>query len=166
MIGRTARLADEVIVAVGMNMAKNGLFRPDERVAMLREACQGWTNVSVMTFDGLLVDFCRAHDAEVISKGVRAADFAYELQMAQMNRRLTGVDTVFLPTAPEWAFVSSSLVREIATLGGDVTPFLPPARGRADRRPGGREASGQHRVDGRICERLTLQRTGYVPIGG
>ena len=127
VIGRTARLAEEVIVAVGMNMAKNGLFRPDERVAMLREACQGWTNVSVMTFDGLLVDFCRAHDAELISKGVRAADFDYELQMAQMNRRLTGVDTVFLPTAPEWAYVSSSLVREIATLGGDVTPFLPPA---------------------------------------
>jgi pantetheine-phosphate adenylyltransferase len=127
VIGRTARLAEEVIVAVGMNMAKNGLFRPEERVAMLREACQGWTNVSVVTFDGLLVDFCRAQNAEVISKGVRAADFAYELQMAQMNRRLTGVDTVFLPTAPEWAFVSSSLVREIATLGGDVTPFLPPA---------------------------------------
>ena len=127
VIGRTARLAEEVFVAVGMNMAKNGLFRPDERVAMLQEACQGWTNVSVMTFEGLLVDFCRAHDAEVMSKGVRAADFAYELQMAQMNRRLTGVDTVFLPTAPEWAYVSSSLVREIATLRGDVTPFLPPA---------------------------------------
>jgi pantetheine-phosphate adenylyltransferase len=127
VIGRTARLAEEVIVAVGMNMAKNGLFRPDERVTMLREACQGWTNVSVMTFDGLLVDFCRAQDAEVISKGVRTADFAYELQMAQMNRRLTGVDTVFLPTAPEWAFVSSSLVREVATLGGDVAPFLPPS---------------------------------------
>lgn len=125
VIGRTARLAQEVIVAVGMNMAKNGLFRPEERVAMLREACQGWQNVSVMTFDGLLVEFCRAHDAEVISKGVRAADFAYELQMAQMNRRLTGVDTVFLPTAPEWAFVSSSLIREVAILGGDVTPFLP-----------------------------------------
>ena len=61
----------------------------------------------------------------MISKGVRAADFDYELQMAQMNRRLTGVDTVFLPTAPQWAFVSSSLVREVATLGGDVTPFLP-----------------------------------------
>jgi pantetheine-phosphate adenylyltransferase len=127
VIGRTARLAEEVIVAVGMNMAKHGLFRPDERVAMLREACQGWTNVSVMTFDGLLVDFCRAQDAEVISKGVRTADFAYELQMAQMNRRLTGVDTVFLPTAPEWAFVSSSLVREVASLGGDVAPFLPPS---------------------------------------
>ena len=127
VIGRTARLAEEVFVAVGMNMAKNGLFRPDERVALLQEACREWTNVSVMTFDGLLVDFCRAHDAEVISKGVRAADFAYELPMAQMNRRLSGVDTVFLPTAPEWAYVSSSLVREIATLGGDVTPFLPPA---------------------------------------
>jgi len=127
VIGRTAMLANEVIVAVGTNMAKNGLFRADERVAMLQEACQSWENVSVMIFDGLLVDFCRAHSADVISKGVRAAAFAYEIQMAQMNRRLTGVDTVFLPTAPEWAFVSSSLVREVATLGGDVTAFLPPA---------------------------------------
>ena len=127
-------------------MAKNGLFRPDERVAMLREACQGWANVSVMIFDGLLVDFCRAHDAEVISKGVRAADFAYELQMAQMNRRLTGVDTVFLPTAPEWAFVSSSLVREVATLGRGCDTLPATGGGGADRRPGGREASRKLRV--------------------
>jgi pantetheine-phosphate adenylyltransferase len=127
IISRTARLADEVLVAVGDNMAKNALFTPPERVAMIEEACAEWDNVSVMTFGGLLVDFCAAHGVDLISKGVRAADFAYELQMAQMNRRLTGVDTILLPTDPQWAFVSSSLVREVATLGGDVSPFLPPA---------------------------------------
>ena len=78
-----------------------------------------------MLFDGLLVDFCAAHRVDVISKGLRAADFGYELPMAQMNRRLTGVDTVFVPTAPEWAYVSSTLVREIAVLGGDVSGFVP-----------------------------------------
>jgi pantetheine-phosphate adenylyltransferase len=83
--------------------------------------------VSVTLFKGLLVDFCTANDVGLISKGVRAADFAYEVQMAQMNRRLTGVDTILLPTDPQWAFVSSSLVREVATLGGDVSGFLPPA---------------------------------------
>ncbi len=127
IISRTARLADEVVVAVGDNMAKNALFTPPERVAMLEAACAEWDNVSVTLFTGLLVDFCTAHDIDLISKGVRAADFAYELQMAQMNRRLTGVDTVLLPTDPQWAFVSSSLVREVATLGGDVSGFLPPA---------------------------------------
>jgi pantetheine-phosphate adenylyltransferase len=76
-------------------------------------------------FSGLLVDFCAANDIDIISKGLRGTDFGYELQMAQMNRQLTGVDTVFLPTAPQWAFVSSSLVREVATLGGDVMAFLP-----------------------------------------
>lgn len=127
IIARTARLADQVVVAVGDNMAKDALFTPQERVAMLAEACAGWANVSVTLFGGLLVDYCIAHDIDLISKGVRAADFAYELQMAQMNRRLAGVDTVLLPTDPQWAFVSSSLVREVATLGGDVSGFLPPA---------------------------------------
>jgi pantetheine-phosphate adenylyltransferase len=127
IIARTARLADEVVVAVGDNMAKNGLFTPQERVAMLRAACAPWDNVSVTLFTGLLVDFCAAHDIGLISKGVRAADFDYEVQMAQMNRRLTGVETILLPTDPQWAFVSSSLVREVATLGGDVSGFLPPA---------------------------------------
>ncbi|HZA71974.1 MAG TPA: pantetheine-phosphate adenylyltransferase [Propionibacteriaceae bacterium] len=127
IIQRTTRLADQVIVAVGDNMAKNGLFTPQERVAMLEAACAEWDNVSVTLFKGLLVDFCTANDVGLISKGVRAADFAYEVQMAQMNRRLTGVDTILLPTDPQWAFVSSSLVREVATLGGDVSGFLPPA---------------------------------------
>ena len=127
IIARTARLADEVVVAVGDNLAKNGLFTPPERVAMLEAACAPWPNVSVTLFTGLLVDFCTAHDIALISKGVSAADFAYEVQMAQMNRSLTGVETILLPTDPQWAFVSSSLVREVAALGGDVSGFLPPA---------------------------------------
>ena len=124
IIGRTAALADEVVVAVGSNVAKQGLFTVEERVAMLEAACAEWANVSVTTFTGLLVDFCTAHR---IGQGVRTADFDYELQMAQMNRRLTGVDTILLPTDPRWSYVSSSLVREVATLGGDVSGFLPPA---------------------------------------
>jgi pantetheine-phosphate adenylyltransferase len=127
IIERTAGIASEVIVAVGGNMAKNALFTPEERVEMLEAACADWDNVSVLPFRGLLVDFCAAHNVTVISKGVRAADFAYELQMAQMNRRLTGVETILLPTNPQWAFISSSLVREVATLGGDVSGFLPAA---------------------------------------
>jgi len=125
VIGRTSRLVDEVVVAVGNNVAKNALFSPQERVQMLREVTADRSNVQVMLFDGLLVDFCAEQGAEVISKGLRAADFGYELQMAQMNRKLSGVDTVFLPTGAEWAYVSSSLVREIAGLGGDITPFVP-----------------------------------------
>lgn len=125
VIERTARVIDQVVVAVGTNMAKNALFTPAERVEMLIEECAEWSNVEVTLFRGLLVDFCAANDIDIISKGLRGADFDYELQMAQMNRQLTGVDTLFLPTAPQWAFVSSSLVREVATLGGDVTPFLP-----------------------------------------
>jgi pantetheine-phosphate adenylyltransferase len=125
IIGRTARLAEEVVVAVGDNVAKNALFTPQERVVMLEQACAEWDNVSVTLFRGLLVEFCATQDLDLISKGVRAADFAYELQMAQMNRRLTGVDTILLPTDPQWAFVSSSLVREVASLGGDVSGFVP-----------------------------------------
>ena len=126
VVERTARMVDHVVVAVGTNVSKNALFAPSERVEMLTEECAQWGNVEVTLFTGLLVDFCAANSIDVISKGLRGADFDYELQMAQMNRQLTGVDTLFLPTAPEWAFVSSSLVREVATLGGDVTAFLPP----------------------------------------
>jgi pantetheine-phosphate adenylyltransferase len=125
VIERTARIVDDVVIAVGTNISKSALFSPDERVEMLADECAQWSNVEVTLFGGLLVDFCAAHDIDVISKGLRAGDFSYELQMAQMNRKLTGVDTIFLPTSPQWAFVSSSLVREVATLGGDVTPFLP-----------------------------------------
>jgi pantetheine-phosphate adenylyltransferase len=127
VIGRAAALVDEVVVAVGSNMSKRAWFTPDERVTMLRQACAGWPNVSVTLFDGLLVDFCRAAGVGAIAKGLRsAADFDYELPMAQMNARLSGVDTIFVPTSPQWSFVSSSLVREVAGLGGDVDAFLTP----------------------------------------
>jgi pantetheine-phosphate adenylyltransferase len=115
------------VVAVGNNVKKSSIFTPQERVQMLREACVDWRGVTVTLFDGLLVDFCTQHEVQVIAKGVRSvSDFDYELAMAQMNRALTGVDTAFLPTDPRWSYLSSSLVREVAVLGGDVTPFLPP----------------------------------------
>ena len=128
VIGRTAALVAEVVVAVGANGSKRAWFTPEERVALLREACASWPNVSVTTFDGLLVDFCRASGITAIAKGLRAAtDFDYELPMAQMNAHLSGVDTFFVPAAPQWSYVSSSLVREVAGLGGDVTAFLTPS---------------------------------------
>lgn len=128
VIGRAAALVEEVVVAVGANGSKQAWFSPDERVALLREACAGWTNVSVTLFSGLLVDFCRAQGAGAVVKGLRSgADFDYELPMAQMNAHLSGLDTVFVPAAPSWSFVSSSLVREVAGLGGDVDAFLTPA---------------------------------------
>jgi pantetheine-phosphate adenylyltransferase len=128
VIGRAAAVVDELVVAVGSNVSKRSWFSPEERVEMLTEACAGWAGVSVALFGGLLVDFCREQQASVVVKGLRGgADFDYEIAMAQMNRRLSGVDTVYLPTAPEWSFVSSSLVREVAGLGGDVSPFLTPA---------------------------------------
>lgn len=125
VIERTAAIVDEVVVAVGANMAKTAFFTPEERVEMLQAACAGWSGVSVTVFSGLLVDFCTEHDISVISKGLRSGDFGYELQMAQMNRSLTGVDTLFLPTSPQWSYVSSSLVREVASLGGDIAAYLP-----------------------------------------
>lgn len=145
IVDRTLGFADEVVIAVGTNVAKNALFSPDERAEMLREATADRSGVRVELFSGLLVDFCTAHDIGLISKGLRAADFGYELPMAQMNRTLTGVDTVFVPTAPQWAFVSSSLVREIAVLGGDVSCFVP--------------ESVQRRITARLVER-TADPTG------
>lgn len=128
VIARSAAAFDEVIVAAGVNQAKQRLFSAEERVAMLTEIAAPYPNVTVATFDGLLVDFCRAQGAAVIVKGLRSGgDYDYELRMAQMNHRLSGVDTVFLPTAPENGYVSSSLVKEIAKLGGPVDAFLPPA---------------------------------------
>jgi len=127
VIGRTAALVDHLVVAVGRNAGKSALFDADERVEMLRGACRGWANVTVEQLDGLLVDFCVARGVTVISKGLRSAsDTDYEVQMAQLNRRLSGVDTVFVPTAPELAFVSSTRVRELAAYGGDLSALVPP----------------------------------------
>jgi len=126
IIGRTAPLFDEVVVAVLVNKAKKGLFTLDERIEMLTEAAAPHPNVRVDSFEGLLVDYCRDHGVRAIVKGIRAvSDLDYELQMAQMNHALTGVETLFLPTAPEFSFIASSLVKEVAAYGGDVAHLLP-----------------------------------------
>jgi pantetheine-phosphate adenylyltransferase len=126
IIARAAALFDEVVVAVGTNQSKNRLFTPDERLEMLTEAVAPYPHVRVAGFDGLLTDFCRAHDVQAIVKGLRAvSDFDYELQMAQMNASLSGVETVFVPTSPAYSFVASSLIKEVATLGGDVSSLVP-----------------------------------------
>ncbi|HEY0816231.1 MAG TPA: pantetheine-phosphate adenylyltransferase [Pseudonocardia sp.] len=126
IIGRASALFDEVVVAVLVNKSKKGLFTVEERIAMLTEVTEAYANVRVDSFHGLLVDYCRAHDVRAIVKGLRAVtDFDYELQMAQMNQQLSGVDTLFMSTSPEWSFVASSLVKEIATFGGDVAHLLP-----------------------------------------
>ncbi|EFQ83536.1 pantetheine-phosphate adenylyltransferase [Aeromicrobium marinum DSM 15272] len=126
IIERSARLFDEVVVAVLVNENKRGLFDIPERLDLLREATAHLPNVSVDTFSGLLVDFCTQRGIAAIVKGLRAvSDFDYELQMAQMNGSLTDVDTVFVPTSPEWSFLASSLVKEVARHGGDVSSLVP-----------------------------------------
>lgn len=126
IISRAASLFDEVVVATGINQSKSRLFSPEERLEMLREAVAPFANVSVAGFSGLIVDFCREIDAVAIVKGLRGAtDYEYELPMAQMNSHLTGVETVFLPGAITNEFVSSSLIKEVATFGGDISAFVP-----------------------------------------
>ena len=126
IIERASGLFDEVIVAVGTNASKNRLFTPDERMEMLRESCSGYANVTVDGFDGLLTTFCQERGAHAIVKGLRAvSDFDYELQMAQMNSSLTDVETVFVPTSPAYSFLASSLVKEVAAFGGDVSGLIP-----------------------------------------
>jgi pantetheine-phosphate adenylyltransferase len=126
IVRRASGLFEEVIVAVGTNVSKNRLFAAEERIAMMVQACADLDNVSVEGFTGLITTFCAERDVTAIVKGLRAAsDFDYELQMAQMNSSLTGVETVFIPTSPERGFVSSSLVKEVAGFGGDVSAFVP-----------------------------------------
>ncbi len=125
---RAAALFDELVVATGTNISKSRLFDPEERLEMLREACADLPNVTVMGFTGLIVDFCREIDAHAIVKGLRGGnDYEYELPMAQMNAHLTGVETVFVPTTASLGYVSSSLVKEVASLGGDISALVPPA---------------------------------------
>jgi pantetheine-phosphate adenylyltransferase len=126
VIERASRLYDEVTVAVLVNTAKQGLFAVEERIDMLREVTASLGNIVVDSFHGLLVDHCRERDIPVVVKGLRAvSDFDYELQMAQMNHRLTGLETLFVATNPEYSFLSSSLVKEVATFGGDVSGLVP-----------------------------------------
>jgi pantetheine-phosphate adenylyltransferase len=126
IIGRAAGLYDEVVVAVLINMTKHSLFTVDERVEMLREVTAGYGNVRVDMFHGLLVDFCAANGITAVIKGLRAvSDFEYEMQMAQMNYRMAKVETLFMTTNPLYSFLRSSLVKDIARYGGDVSGLVP-----------------------------------------
>jgi len=126
IIVRAASLFDEVTVAVLINKTKSSMFTVDERIEMLRDVVAPYPNVKVDSFHGLLVDYCQARDIAAIVKGLRAvSDFDYELQMAQMNHRLAGVETLFVSTNPLYSYLSSSLLKEIATYGGDVSGLVP-----------------------------------------
>ena len=126
IIGRAAALYDEVIVAVLINVTKHSLFTVDERVELLGEVTRGYGNVRIDRFHGLLVDFCAKHGISAVIKGLRAvSDFEYELQMAQMNYRMAKVETLFMTTNPLYSFLSSSLIKEIAKYGGDVSGLVP-----------------------------------------
>lgn len=130
VIERTCAVFDRVVVAVVANPQKEPMFSADERLAMLAETFDG--RADIRAFDGLLVDFARSVGVDVVVKGLRAVgDFDNELQMAQMNRTLSGIETVFLPTNPEWSYLSSSLVREVARLGGAYGGLVPPHVARA-----------------------------------
>ncbi|WP_063041745.1 pantetheine-phosphate adenylyltransferase [Nocardia grenadensis] len=124
---RVAEQFDEVVITVMINKKKQGMFSIDERIEMLRDATADLANVRVASWDGLLVDFAREQGISAIVKGLRdAGDFGYELQMAQMNKKLSGVDTFFIATNPTFSYLSSSLVKEVAAFGGDISDMLPP----------------------------------------
>jgi pantetheine-phosphate adenylyltransferase len=126
IVRRAAGLFHRVVIAVVENPSKEPLFENTERVEMLREAVADLGNVEVDSFSGLLVDYARNRRIPVIVKGLRAVtDFDYELQMAQMNRQLAEVETCFVPTSPKWSYLSSSLVKEVARFGGDVSSMVP-----------------------------------------
>jgi len=126
VVARCSALFDRVIVAVANNLSKEPLFTAEERVALLTECCKSWPNVTVESFDGLLVDLVGGGGADVIVKGLRAVtDFEYELQLAQMNRHLANVDTMFVATKPDLGYLSSSLVKEVASFGGSVDDLVP-----------------------------------------
>ena len=126
IISRASRLYDEVVVAVLINITKKSLFTVEERMEMLREVTTQYGNVRVDSFHGLLVDFCEANGIAAVVKGLRAiSDFDYELQMAQMNYSMAKVETMFMTTNPLYSFLSSSLIREVAKYGGDVSGLVP-----------------------------------------
>jgi pantetheine-phosphate adenylyltransferase len=126
IVRRAAGLFDDVVVAVGVNVSKSRLFSAEERLAMFEQGVADLPNVRVEGFTGLITTYCREIGAGAIVKGLRSGtDFDYELQMAQMNRHLTGVETVFVPADPAYGFVSSSLVKEVASYGGDVSALVP-----------------------------------------
>lgn len=127
VIARAVEVFDQVVIAVVANPSKSPLFSAEERKAMLEEICGQWENTHIDDFHGLLVDFAAEKGAGVIVKGLRAvSDFEYELQMAQMNHHLSGVQTVFLPTSPDHAYLSSSLVKEVGRFGGSLEGLVSP----------------------------------------
>ena len=126
IISRASRLYDEVVVAVLINITKKSLFTVEERIDMLSEVTARYGNVRVDRFHGLLVDFCETHGISAVVKGLRAvSDFDYEMQMAQMNYSMAKVETMFMTTNPLYSFLSSSLIREVAKYGGDVSGLVP-----------------------------------------
>ena len=126
IIERASSLYDEVVVAVMINHSKKSLFTVEERIELIQDVCKKFPNVRVDSWHGLLVDFCKKNEIPAIVKGLRAvSDFEYELQMSQMNHQLAGVETVFISTSPQYSYLSSSLVKEIATYGGDVSAYVP-----------------------------------------
>lgn len=127
VVDRVAARFDHLVVAVLENPRKQGLFTVDERIALIEQTMVGHDNVEVDRFQGLLVDYCAARDIATIVKGLRGAgDFEYELPMAHMNRRMRGVETLFVTTSPEHSYLSSSLIKEIAGWGGPLTGTVPP----------------------------------------
>jgi pantetheine-phosphate adenylyltransferase len=126
IIGRASALFDEVVVAVGVNSGKNGLFSADERMELIREVTAEYGNVRVEAVEGLMVDFCTRHGIRAMMKGLRAvSDYEYELKMSQMNHRLSSVETLFVASNPLYSYTSSSLIKEVAGLGGDVSGLVP-----------------------------------------
>jgi len=126
IVARAAHVFDSVIVAVLVNPGKQPLFTVEERIALLKEASADIPNIEVDSFEGLLVDFARHHGVTAIVRGLRAvSDLEYELQMAQMNYRLAGVETMFMSTNPSYSYLSSSLVKDVALNGGDVRGLVP-----------------------------------------
>jgi len=128
IIERASSLFDEVVIAVLVNQTKSSLFTVAERIEMIKEVTTKYKNVRVDSWSGLLVDYCKSNQISIIVKGLRAvSDFDYELQMSQVNLQLQGVETLFMATAPSHSFLSSSLVKEIASHGGDVSAYMPAA---------------------------------------
>ena len=128
IITRACRLVDHLVIGVLENKAKTPLFSVDNRVNMLKDVTKDLDNVSIRSFQGLTVDFAKEQGADVIIRGLRAiTDFEYELQMAQTNHKLApGIETVFLATELDYAYLSSTIVREVASFGGDISKFVPP----------------------------------------
>ncbi|WP_114417207.1 pantetheine-phosphate adenylyltransferase [Marinospirillum perlucidum] len=127
ILERACRMFDRVILAVAANPGKKPAFSLDERLALAQEVLASYPQIEVKGFSGLLVDFMQEQDAQIVLRGLRSgADFDYELPLAQLNRSLTGVDSVFLPPSPELSFVASSLVREVASLGGEIDHLVHP----------------------------------------